>query len=347
MACLRVAARQLVKTARRFDRAAVDARRRDLHAIEREQQRAIPSIAAERHHHVDGLLGAHRRREHRLRESHHLVAIAPLLGGDARQFSARATRGSPARADASARLEARSLRAARCRRARTAASQNRCELGGATPPLAMPICDGHHPRIGHAAQEGMVLEPPVRIRRSEGGVQARAPARFAPRSARVRTRPRAIGGHGGRWRRKNHARRPESRDSSTRMKSAGRVTFSPASASQIGSAAAPPGTTTRSFSSLRLRAGDPERRGRRARDVSQQPAIALEQRAHRGVGVHRARAHQQHRSIRDQRRKQIAAAGQRQQVAPVICRERHGNRDAAREPRRPRLPSFQGRRVPR
>ncbi len=76
--------------------------------------------------------------------------------------------------------------------------------------------------------------------------------------------------------------------------------------------------------------GDPKRRGSRARDEPQQSTIALEQRPDRRLGAHRARADQQHRSIRDQRRKQIAAAGRREQVAPMICRERYRNRDGLR-----------------
>ncbi len=221
-----------------------------------------------------------------LREAHHLVSIAPLLGRARRDLLReprerdRRRRLAPAPTPAERRvISGRSNNS----------SQNHCAAGGATAVAEQVDLRRHDPGIGRAAQEGMLFEPPVRIGGSKRAVEQRAPARSAPRSAPRRTRRRCGPASSCRRCRRTTPGVPSRARAARGGTPPACVTLTPTSASQIGSAAAPPGTITRSLSTLRLARRDPERRRRGLDDPSQQAAIALEQRAHRGIGGHRAR----------------------------------------------------------
>ena len=114
------------------------------------------------------------------------------------------------------------------------------------------------------------------------------------------------------------------------MKSAGLVTRSTASASQIGSNAAPPGTAMRSPSMRRLRAATQNAAGAvRTRDRSKPRSCSSSARIDGSADIAPTATSSADR-LATSAGNNSDAAGELEQIAPVVCRERRGDRDGRR-----------------
>ena len=196
---------------------------------------------------------------------------------------------------------------------------------------AIAICDDDDPGIGDAAQERMLLELPVRIADAKRVVEARAPVRSALRSGR---RPNAAAMRSGvivrdrvvEPRQPSRVAREQRADEVGGPASPSTAT----SASQIGSAAAPPGTIMRSLSILQAARRDPERR-RRGRTIHRSRPRSRSSSARIDGSAAIAPAHTSSADrFEISAANRSASSGQLEHVAPVIGGERRGDRDRAR-----------------
>jgi hypothetical protein len=258
--------------------------------------------------------------EHPLREPHHLVAIAALLGGDARDLLRQPGQRHLAvgpfgpldrLAHQVVAIEQRLPEPLRRRRRHAIAGDLDARR--------------HHPRVVDAPEERVILDAPVRVGGAKRLVQRARLLDLRMDRRRTDGRRAALRRHG-----RHRIVEPRQPPAITRQQRAHELRHARDALAddrfpdRLRRGAA--GNADAIVFDGEAARRQPERSGSGARDPPQQAAIALEQRPRRRVGGQRPGAHQQHRAIGDQRREQIARRAGADQVAPVIGRER--DRDA-------------------